>query len=76
MCCSDQLNPQHIPVIEPAKEAAAYRHAWWLEFDWNGWREGTILGVSGEISEISDALRARRRRESLYLLGGIRKIGC
>jgi hypothetical protein len=40
------------------------------------WREGAILGVSEGISQISNAIRAGRCRESLSFLGGIRKIGC
>jgi hypothetical protein len=39
-------------------------------------REGAILGVSAGFSQISDAIRAERLRESLSFLGGIRKIGC
>ena len=50
-----QLNSQHIPVIEPAKEVAGSRHAWWLKFGKIDRREGAILGVSAEISQITDA---------------------
>jgi len=37
----------------PAKVAAGSRHAWWLEFGRIDRREGAILGVSAEISQIS-----------------------
>ncbi len=45
----------HKPAIEAAKEVAGYRHACRLRFDWFDWRKGVILGVSAEISQISDA---------------------
>jgi hypothetical protein len=38
-----------------ARTAAGSRHPWWLEFDWIDRLEGAILGVSAEISQISDA---------------------
>jgi hypothetical protein len=38
-----------------AKVAAGNRYAWWLKFDRIDRREGAILGVSAEISQISDA---------------------
>ncbi len=44
--------------------------------DWIGRREGAILRALSGISQMSDALRAGRRRESLSLLGGMVKIGC
>jgi len=47
---------RHIAVIEPAKEAAGYRYAWRLNFDWIDRLEGAILGVSAEISQISGFL--------------------
>jgi len=42
-------------VIEFAKETAGYRHAGWLKFGWIDRLEGAILGVSAEISQITDA---------------------
>jgi len=48
-------HPGHIPVIEPAKEAAGYRHAWWLKFGRIDQREGAILGVSAGVSQNSDS---------------------
>jgi len=50
------LNSQHIPVIEPAKESAGYRHAWWLTFGWTPQWEGVILRALAGIGQISDAL--------------------
>jgi hypothetical protein len=44
-----------IAVIESAKEAAGYWHAWWLKFGRIDQRERAILGVSAGISENSDA---------------------
>jgi len=38
-----------------AKVAAGGRHAWWLKFSRIDRWEGAILGVSAEISQISDA---------------------
>jgi hypothetical protein len=46
---------QHKPVIEPARKAVGYRDAWWLKIGWIDRLEGAILGVSAEISQISDA---------------------
>jgi len=66
MCCIDRLNPQHIPVIEPAKEAAGCRHAWRLKIGWIDRREGAILGVLAGISQISDA-RGSDDAASLFL---------
>jgi hypothetical protein len=48
---------RHIPVIEPAKEVAGSRHAWRLKFGRIDQWEGAILGVSAEISQITDAPR-------------------
>ena len=67
---------RHIPVIEPAKEVAGSRHAWRLKFGRIDRLEGAILGVSAETSQISDALKFERLRESLSLLAGIVKIEC
>jgi len=50
-----EVRKRHIPVIEPAKEVAGSRHAWWLEFGRIDRLEGAILGVSAETSQISDA---------------------
>jgi hypothetical protein len=38
-----------------ASAAVGGRHAWWLKFDRIDPLEGTILGESAEISQISDA---------------------
>jgi hypothetical protein len=38
-----------------AKVTAGSRHTWWLKFGWIERLEGAILGVSAEISQISDA---------------------
>ena len=46
---------RHTPAIKPARKAAGYRHAWWLKFGRIDRLEGAILGVSAEISQISDA---------------------
>jgi hypothetical protein len=59
-----------------ARTAAGSRHAGWLKFNRIDRLEGVTLGLSAEISQISDAIRAGRRRESLSLLGGIVEIGC
>jgi hypothetical protein len=37
------LLPAH---IEPAKEAAGYRHAWWLKSGSIARREGAMLGIA------------------------------
>ena len=42
-------------VIEFEKETTGYRHAGWLKFGRIDQLEGAILGVSAEISQISDA---------------------
>jgi len=46
---------RHIPAVKHVKEATRYRHAWWLKFGRVDRREGTILSVSAEISQITDA---------------------
>ena len=78
VCCRLATDPQvsnissgsrHIAVIEPAKEAAGYRHAWRLKFDRIGQREEAILRVSAGFSQISDAPRpAAARVPALYLV--------
>jgi hypothetical protein len=53
MCCIDRLKWQHIPVIEPAKEVAGSRHAWWLKFDRIGRLEGVPkVGALGDIGRV------------------------
>jgi len=70
------FSSRHIPVIEPVKESAGSRHAWWLTIGWiTQWEEAILWALAG-IGQISDALRADRLRESLSLPGGIMKIGC
>jgi hypothetical protein len=59
-----------------AKEAAGSRHAWWLKFGRIDRLEGAILGVSSEISQISDAPGLDGVVNLFLYLGGIRKIGC
>ena len=60
-------NADTYAIVDFAKNRQA-----WVQ----GRQEGAILGVSAESSQISDAIRAGRRRESLSFLGGTRKIGC
>ncbi len=50
---------RHIPVIEPAKEAAGSRHAWWLKFGRIDRREQAISRALAGICQISDTLRAQ-----------------
>jgi hypothetical protein len=60
-----------------AKETAGSRPAWWLEFGRITQWEGAVLRMSAGFSQISDAIKAGRLRESLSFLGGIRrKIEC
>jgi hypothetical protein len=57
-----------------AKEAAGSRPAWWFEFGRITRWEGAALRMSAGFSQISDAIKAGRLRESLSFLGGTRKI--
>ncbi len=50
---------RHIPVIEPAKEAAGSRYAWWLKFGRIDRREQAISRALAGICQISDTLRAQ-----------------
>jgi hypothetical protein len=50
-----------------AKEAAGSRPVWWLEFGRITQWEGAVLRMSAGFSQISDAIKAGRLRESLSL---------
>ncbi len=56
--------------------AAGSWHAWWPKFGRIDPLEGAILGVSAEISQISDAPGLDGVVNIFIYLGKIRKIGC
>jgi hypothetical protein len=60
-------NLRPIPIIEPEKEVADSRHAWWPIVAGLPSGEGAISGTLAGTSQISDALRAGWLRESLSL---------
>jgi hypothetical protein len=47
------FDPVNSPVLRAKVEAGSW-HAWWLKFDRIDRLEGAILGVSTEISQISE----------------------
>ncbi len=70
------MNPPELRQIAACERIGRLSACLVAECDWIGQWEGAILGVSAGISQILDALRAGRLRESLSLLAGIVKIGC
>jgi hypothetical protein len=57
----------------PVKEAAGNWHAWWLKSGRTDRREGAILGMPAEISQISHAPGLDCVVNLFFLIGGMVK---
>ena len=68
--------PLQLTKLLASKESAGSRPAWWLEFGRITQWEGAVLWMSAGFSQISDAIRAGRLRESLSLSWWNKEHGC